>query len=326
MKKVRFLLLLFLSISSFVLIKPVNINAATPPYCTGDSPGSQYSCSCNQTAYDNCRDFGTDCDSVNCQWTLRPGNQVDCYHTICPVGYMCTGSGPSAYCIPNPGPTDICPSECRGGSACGVGYSAANGCSGNGVGGGCTINQVCCKANYCGGGGGTTDYCIVKTQVTECKQFDNCNGGSQGSKCGTFVRNGRVYDKLECTYNKTTNICTPTPVPTITPPQTPSPSHSPVPIVAQCVSTRIYSPNWTEITPAGFYDLLPNSQVYFCTAGSSTGGAFDKARFTINGVLRPETILKRPTSNDFCDLYTIPLGLYNFVVQGEVHHNSLGWL
>ena len=66
--------------------------------------------------------------------------------------------------------------------------------------------------------------------------------------------------------------------------------------------------------------------MYFCVNGSATvGTTFDKARFTINGILRPEVTLVRPGSTDFCDLYTIPQATYNFTVQGEVHHTILGW-
>lgn len=101
---------------------------------------------------------------------------------------------------------------------------------------------------------------------------------------------------------------------------------TPTPITAQCVSTRIYSPNWTQITNQEYSDIPAKSSVYFCVAGSSTGGSFDMARFTINGVLFANTTTMRPSSSDYCQLFTIPAGTYTTTVQGEVHHNTLGWL
>lgn len=123
-----------------------------------------------------------------------------------------------------------------------------------------------------------------------------------------------------------TPSATPSPTPTATPTRSPSPTPSATPIVAQCVSTNIYTPAWTPVTIADFYNLPAGAQVYFCTQGTTNGLTFDKARFTINGVLRPEVTLQRPGGTDFCDLYTIPANTYSFTVQGEIHHTTLGWL
>lgn len=66
------------------------------------------------------------------------------------------------------------------------------------------------------------------------------------------------------------------------------------------------------------------------TAPSYDYGPYDMARFTINGVLRPQVQTKREfnnllTVNDYCDLYKIPTGMYKFAVQGEIHHAISGW-
>jgi len=123
-----------------------------------------------------------------------------------------------------------------------------------------------------------------------------------------------------------TPSATPSATPTATPTRSPSPTPSATPIVAQCVSTNIYTPAWSPVTIADFYNLPAGAQVYFCTQGTTNGLTFDKARFTINGVLRPEVTLQRPNGTDFCDLYTIPANTYSFTVQGEIHHTTLGWL
>lgn len=259
----------------------------------------------------------------------------DNHFTICPSGYWC--SGPlndlnNVYKCTNVGttpPPNSCPSECRKGPACGIGYSSSTAC------GVCPIGaegvpQVCCKPNSCANvpppSTSTPSPCITTcTQVTECKQQGNCGGGNEGGFCGYTTTTPKV-PKYYCTKNVCTTVCT-TPSPPSTSTQPPSTStNTPVPLIAQCVSTRIYSPNWTLITNDEYHNLSDRSQVYFCVSGSTTGGSFNKARFTINGTLYPETVMVRPGSADYCQLYEIPVGSYSTNVQGEVHHNALGWL
>lgn len=87
----------------------------------------------------------------------------------------------------------------------------------------------------------------------------------------------------------------------------------------------MYTPNWTPLSAAEFYNLPAGGQVYFCVNGVTNTTTFDMARFTVNGVLRPSVTLRRPGSSDFCDLYTIPANTYTFTVQGEIHSPVLGW-
>jgi hypothetical protein len=184
------------------------------------------------------------------------------------------------------------------------------------------------------------------------------------STCGTFINgNGQPYtllcpNNLVCSAGvcrnpsclSMANCLCPTPVPTKSPSPTPvptksptpkptaspspspkptkSPSPTPVPTatpVAMCKAVTMYTPAWSLITPAIFTNLPVGGQVYFCVNGTSTGGVFDKARFTVNGVLRPEVTLRRPGTTDFCDLYTIPANVYSFSIQGEIHNTLLGW-
>ena len=73
--------------------------------------------------------------------------------------------------------------------------------------------------------------------------------------------------------------------------------------------------------------LKVGNKVNFCVRGSATSGTFDKAKFTINGVAQAETTGKRPgvTSNEFCQLYTIPSGVTAFNVNAQIHHPTLNW-
>lgn len=171
----------------------------------------------------------------------------------------------------------------------------------------------------------------------------NCGVGTPnpGDYCSGFlVKNiytakfnptARIRWAVSAFFNSNTSQGPVTPWQTINIPEScpatpPPPPTTATPYPARCASTTIYSPNWVQISNDQFSNLLPNSKVYFCVQGSTAAGSFTKGRFTINGTRLAETTLVRPGSSQFCSLYTIPSGLYNFSVQGEVFHNSLGWL
>ena len=113
---------------------PVTCDPVNDPSCI-----CSLSCAGVTYAVEYCSDYKTtdSCNSAGIGWD-------------CGGGGKCSWSGP----IVGGGGGGVCPSECRQGSACGVGYSPAAGCQGNGPGGGCKSNQVCCSANSCGSGGG----------------------------------------------------------------------------------------------------------------------------------------------------------------------------
>lgn len=102
------------------------------------------------------------------------------------------------------------------------------------------------------------------------------------------------------------------------PPSTPS-------ITAQCQNVKAYDEAWTLLTNTQLAQLKTGDSVNFCVAGSATGGSFDKARFTINTVLQPETTTIRPSSTDFCQSYVIPAGVTSFNVSAQINHVTLGW-
>lgn len=96
---------------------------------------------------------------------------------------------------------------------------------------------------------------------------------------------------------------------------------------ASCSNVKAYDIAWNLLSAAQLSALEANDRVNFCVSGIASSGAFTKARFTIQGVLRPETTAKRPGSNDFCDLYTIPAGstTETFNVTAQIFHATLGW-
>lgn len=126
-----------------------------------------------------------------------------------------------------------------------------------------------------------------------------------------------------------TTIPTPTPTPTgkpsPTPIPSPTPTPSPPPIGASCLDVVAYDTDWNQLSMSDLAVLQEGDVVRFAVAGSTTSGFFDKARFTINGTLRPEVTAQKPGSDEFYDEYTIPEGTENFTVSAQIHHSSLGW-
>ncbi len=119
----------------------------------------------------------------------------------------------------------------------------------------------------------------------------------------------------------------PTPTPTPTPQFTPTPplTPTPPPIGAACLDVKAYDTSWNQLDSSGLSSLQEGDVVRFAVAGTTTLGTFDKARFTINGTLRPEVTSKKPGSEEYYDEYTFPAGVSDFSVKAQIHHTSLGW-
>ena len=111
-----------------------------------------------------------------------------------------------------------------------------------------------------------------------------------------------------------TKIPTPTPVPTLPP------------IGAACHNVTAYDSEWNLLSGFDLSSLNAGDVVRFVVGGDTDSGFFDKARFTINGTLRPEVTSKRPGTEEFYDEYIIPAGVTSFTVDAQIHHSSLGWL
>lgn len=94
---------------------------------------------------------------------------------------------------------------------------------------------------------------------------------------------------------------------------------------ANCQNVKAYSSTWAELSKAQLSELTAGTAVNFCVSGITNTGAFDRARFTINGAAQAQTTTKRQNSSDYCQIYTIPAGTTTFKVTAIIHHATLGW-
>lgn len=95
---------------------------------------------------------------------------------------------------------------------------------------------------------------------------------------------------------------------------------------ASCSEVRAYDSNWNQLDLEDLKDLQEGDVVRFTVSGTSSSGVFDKARFTINGQAPVEVTNKKPGTDEFYFEYTIPQGVTNFSIKGEVHHSIWGWI
>lgn len=125
-----------------------------------------------------------------------------------------------------------------------------------------------------------------------------------------------------------TGTVTPSPSPTVTPSITTPPSATPTtpPITASCGEVHAYDEEWNQLDVADLSALEPGDTIYIGVGGTSSTGFFSLARFTINGTTRPAVRTKHPTNGEFVDGYTIPEGVVDFIIEAEIHHDSLGWI
>ena len=191
----------------------------------------------------------------------------------------------------------------------------------------CVDATSACPQNNCyttfdhatGGACVNDEYCYTEVQDRICskpagKTCNECgwNGASSaedtispaGPKCIIDFIENRLCEPKDCSGGGTP------------PPSGPT---------AQCQNVKAYSTTWSPLSAVQLSGLKATDQVNFCVAGVTTQGTFDKARFTINGALQAETTTKRPSSNDFCQLYTIPAATTSFSVTAQIHHATLGW-
>ncbi len=164
------------------------------------------------------------------------------------------------------------------------------------------------------------------------------NGNCLNSDTGTALAPGtaviKVFTRVKpcpacaptatCSMAKILNIV----IEEVTP--SPSPTAEATPptqqISAQCISVKIYDKDWNTITASQFSNLGPGNVVRFAAGGSTNGGQFEAARFTINGNVENEVIQKVPgNSNEFYQEYVIPNETANFTIKAELRHSSLGW-
>lgn len=94
---------------------------------------------------------------------------------------------------------------------------------------------------------------------------------------------------------------------------------------ASCGAVVAYDKNWAPLTAAQLSALSEGDIVRFAVSGTASSGAFERARFTINGGTAIEVTDKKPGSEEFYYEYKIPKDTYNFTVSAQIFHDSLGW-
>ena len=223
---------------------------------------------------------------------------------------------------PGTAPGGLCPRDCISPkSACAPNsfYPSESQALGYGDCGGIGSNEYCCNS---GTGGGTPTPAIPDEQAGE--RCESLGGRCVEPEVAASPSRPEYYcDKLgqqSCPANEVCIKCAgaSTPVPTLTPP----PGGG---VVAQCLNIRAFDTNWTELTIAQLAQLKAGDKVRFAVGGTASGGSFDKAKFKINGVERPEVTGKRPDSQEYFDEYTLPEGVTTFTINAQIHHSSLGW-
>ncbi len=151
------------------------------------------------------------------------------------------------------------------------------------------------------------------SDTTNCDGSIVCEPGQGGPRKECRDNNG-----THCTMKTRASDCGRANNPD-TPGETPSSS------TASCQNIKAYSEEWSLLSATQLSQLGVGDKVNFCVAGTTTEGVFDRARFTINSVLQAETTTVRPSSTDFCQLYTIPAGTTSFNITAQIHHPTLEW-
>ena len=175
----------------------------------------------------------------------------------------------------------------------------------------------CCTATspwseiLSGGNGSPYEYYIGRYDARE------------GGTCKEYVEYKCLPNNTPTPTSTPTGTPTPTPTssPTSSPTVTPTPTPEPNPV---CSSVKAYDTNWNLLTGVQLSNLSAGSVVRFTISGTPAD-QIDKARFTINGVLKPETTNKKPGTNEYYFEYTIPTGVTSFTVTAQIHHLTLGW-
>jgi len=270
-------LFLFFFVSSHLL----TVNAiGEGENCTNDRGGCDVggtktlACSCPQVGYD----LQTGVSAGACLCKFKPDDQVDCYHTICPVGYSCSYSGSvpekqaKAYCISGGG----------GGNTCS--WTQYNCPPGTVI----DLNQpggkFCAPVSFCPAPGTAqiaTGVCchMVHIPASDCswvykpaynKEFWECKEPAED------ICTNRELQNYNCkAIGSPTPTKTPTPIPTRTP--TPNPA-----LICQQMSEYVGSVNVTSNIAAIRY----GNTVIFNATANNTGRSVKSMTFQLlkNGV------------------------------------------
>lgn len=179
------------------------------------------------------------------------------------------------------------------------------------------VNGVCVPAGYCQN---NTGNCYVTSHIGADKNGDHVCDAPHWTTCAA----GYTCSNQDCvpitttpTGGEATNTIAPTAPPVV--------STLPPGQTAVCTAVTAYNSTWIAQTSTQLSTLKSGDIINFCVNGTASAGTFDKAKFTINGVVQAETTTVRPSSTDFCQSYTIPAGISSFNVTAQIHHATLGW-
>lgn len=324
--------------------------------CSLSNIGGSNAClSGGQQAY--CCPAGQHIQGGSCVGYASCGNNLDCSFGVLGGSSACNSGGDTLYCCPsgqhNQNGTCVggAANPCGSGLSCGeFGVNGAGSCTGNQV-GNPNAQIYCCPAgqNYtyqgCVSDQQQQANCLPPSELvtgtngqTVCIPPGNCqhhtgncyvtngigaNDQNDGTTPGSYVCDDNGHFTT-CEQGYVCDVAGQDCVPMAT---TPPGGGNPTPpgTTAICQNIKAYSPEWVMLLPNNLSTLQAGDQVNFCATGAATTGSFNKARFTINGVLQAETSTVRPGGNDFCQLYTVPAGTTSFTIGAEVNHTTLGW-
>ncbi len=225
----------------------------------------------------------------------------------CAADETCGGGGPGKCGIAS---TTGCTTTDAINGYCSPGPGAGKGCIGTDI---CNADQTC----HCQGGVTCTfGVCVSTNTLTTA-----CNG--DGRVIAKNPINPSAKTCCELGYVAGPNGVGCVPGGKGTPP--PGDKGTPPPITAQCLNVKAFNANFVQLTPTQLTQLKAGDKVRFTVGGQATGGSFQKARFTVNGTLRPEVTGKRPGTEEFFDEFTIPAGVTSFSISAQIFHSSLGW-
>lgn len=188
-----------------------------------------------------------------------------------------------------------------------------------------------CVAYYCPEGCGTGGCDVGDTNVSwtfgSCENLWNTVNANSGS-CGQidYVDTSGVYtappsggsERIQCGTN-----CSSTP--TGSGGGGGGGSTTTTSTTYQCQSVKVYDTNWTLLDSTALSNLKAGDVIRLGVVFVADG-TIDKARFTVNGTLRPEvTTLKPGATNEIYDEYTIPEGTTSFSITGQIHNTTIGW-
>lgn len=96
--------------------------------------------------------------------------------------------------------------------------------------------------------------------------------------------------------------------------------------VAQCLSVKAFDEEWEALDVEDLAALEEGDVVRFTIGGITNQGAFEMARFTINGEVTDPVTDKRPGTDEFYIEYEMPEDITDFTIDAELMHSEAGWI